>query len=84
MVNSIRTRGEPAECEFSVEKVDAYNGINSYLSSLSGTEVKTFEDIVAYNAQNAGTEGAEAGDIPAFPSGQVFSALCYICLPLMI
>lgn len=52
-------------------KVDAYNGINSYLSELSGTSIKTVEDIVTYNVENRGSEGAAPGDHPAFPSGQV-------------
>lgn len=54
-------------------KVDAYNGINAYLSQLSGTRMKTIEDIVKYNAENSGTEGANPGDHSAFPSGQVSS-----------
>lgn len=54
-------------------KVDAYNGINAYLSQLSGTQMKTIEDIVKYNAENPGTEGANPGHHPAFPSGQVSS-----------
>ena len=52
-------------------KVDAYNDINAYLSRLSGNSVNTIEDVVEFNAKNSGTEGAEMGDVPAFPSGQV-------------
>lgn len=52
-------------------KVDAYNGINLYLSELSETRMKTIEDIYNYNVQNCGTEGADPSDHPAFPSGQV-------------
>ena len=66
-----RELGEPTRSEFTVVKVDAYNGINAYLSELSGTRIKTVEDIIAYNIENRGTEGAGPGDHPAFPSGQV-------------
>jgi len=51
--------------------VEAYNGINAYLSELSGTSMKRFEDVIAYNDRNKGTEGAYPGDHPAFPRGQV-------------
>ncbi|KAF2230985.1 amidase signature enzyme [Viridothelium virens] len=62
--------GVPSESEFTIVKVEAYNGINEYLSKLSETDVKTLEDIVAYNLDNRGSEGAQCGDHPAFPSGQ--------------
>jgi len=52
-------------------KVDAYNGINTYLSGLSASPVKTIEDVLAFNESNTGTEGAQPGDLPAFASGQV-------------
>ncbi|KAF2180472.1 amidase [Zopfia rhizophila CBS 207.26] len=65
-----REYGEPDKSEFTVVKVDAYNGINAYLSELSHTEIKSIEDIVEYNIRNSGTEGANPGDHPAFPSGQ--------------
>lgn len=44
--------------------------MNSYLSELSNTSIKTFEDIVNYNIENRGTEGAYPGDHAAFPTGQ--------------
>ena len=66
-----REHGVPQRSEFSVVKVDAYNGINAYLSELSGTSTRTVEDIIAYNTENRGTEGASPGDHAAFPSGQV-------------
>ena len=65
------TYGKPSESEFSVVKVEAYKGINSYLSELSETRVKTLEDVIEYNEENSGTEGAKPGDLPAFPVGQV-------------
>ncbi len=66
-----RKRGEPSKSEFTVVKVDAYNGINTYLSGLSASPVKTIEDVLAFNESNTGTEGAQPGDLPAFASGQV-------------
>ena len=65
------TYGKPSESEFSVVEVEAYNGINSYLSELSGTRMKTLEDVIEYNEENSGTEGSKPGNHPAFPSGQV-------------
>ncbi|SLM35695.1 Amidase signature domain [Lasallia pustulata] len=62
--------GLPQRSEFSVVKVDAYNGINAYLSDLVDTATRTVEDIIAYNTENRGTEGASPGDHAAFPSGQ--------------
>lgn len=71
------TYGKPSESEFSVVKVEAYNGINSYLSELSDTRMKTLEDIIKYNQENSGTEGAEPGDHPAFPVGQVSHSIIF-------
>lgn len=65
------TYGKASESEFSVVKVEAYNGINSYLSEFSGRGMKTLENVIAYNQENSGTEGAKPGDHPAFPTGQV-------------
>ena len=59
-------------------KVEAYNGINSYLSELSDTRMKTLEDIIKYNQENSGTEGAEPGDHPAFPVGQVSHSIIFV------
>ena len=58
-------------------KVDAYNGINAYLSELSDTGIKSVEDIVQYNEDNTGTEGAYPGDHQAFPYGQVRLRVTY-------
>ena len=63
--------GRSSESESSVVNIEAYNGINSYLSELSDTRMKTLEDIVKYNRENSGTEGAKPGNHPAFPTGQV-------------
>ncbi|KAL8668968.1 MAG: hypothetical protein Q9168_006423 [Polycauliona sp. 1 TL-2023] len=63
-------RGEASGSEFTIVKTDAYSDISAYLSQLSGTAVKSVEDVLAFNIRNAGTEGAQPGDVPAFPSGQ--------------
>lgn len=73
------TYGKPSESEFSVVKVEAYNGINYYLSELSGTRMKSLKDVIAYNEENSGTEGAKPGDHPAFPTGQVTSGITLTC-----
>jgi len=66
------TRGYPNESEYTVVKVDFYNNIKSYLSELSNTQIRSVEDIVAYNYANDGTEGGNPWPlgIPAFYSGQ--------------
>ncbi|KAL9609292.1 MAG: hypothetical protein Q9167_005928 [Letrouitia subvulpina] len=65
-----REYGESNRSEFTVVKVEAYNSINAYLSELSDTPIKSLEDVVAYNDKYGGTEGANPGDVAAFPSGQ--------------
>ncbi|KAK3330769.1 amidase [Apodospora peruviana] len=63
--------GDPHRSEWTVVKVDAYNGINDYLQKwLVDSPVRSVEDIVEYNKQNNGTEGAEPGALPAYPDGQ--------------
>ena len=64
------THGKPSESEFTVVKVDAYNGINAYLSELSETSVRRLDDVIKYNDENSGTEGANPGDHAAYPTGQ--------------
>jgi amidase len=66
------TRGFPNESEYTVVKVDFYNNIKTYLSELSNTNIRSLEDIVAYNYANDGTEGGNPWPlgIPAFYSGQ--------------
>lgn len=51
------TRGYPNESEYTVAKTDMYNDMETYLSELSNTEIRSLEDIVQYNYDNAGTEG---------------------------
>lgn len=68
------TRGYPNESEYTVVAVDFYNNINTYLSELTNTDIRTLEDIVQYNYDNDGTEGGyeypDQGGVPAFASGQ--------------
>ncbi|EAT90519.2 hypothetical protein SNOG_02307 [Parastagonospora nodorum SN15] len=66
------TRGYPNESEYTVVKVDFYNNIKTYLSELQNTQIRSLEDIVAYNLANDGTEGGNPWPlgIPAFYSGQ--------------
>lgn len=66
------TRGYPNESEYTVVKVDFYNNIKAYLSELENTNIRSLEDIVAYNYANDGTEGGYPWPqgIPAFYSGQ--------------
>lgn len=68
------TRGYPNESEYTVVAVDFYNNINTYLSELNNTDIRSLEDIVQYNYDNDGSEGGyaypEEGGIPAFASGQ--------------
>ncbi|KAK1516624.1 amidase [Colletotrichum paranaense] len=66
------SRGYPNESEYTVVKVDFYNNINTYLSELENTDIKTFEDIIAFNYDNDGTEGGHPWPLgtAAFYSGQ--------------
>lgn len=66
------TRGYPNESEYTYVAVDFYNNIKSYLSELNNTQMRSLEDIVAYNYANDGTEGGYRSPlgIPAFKSGQ--------------
>ena len=65
-------RGYPNESEYTVVKVDFYNNIKTYLSELENTNIRSLEDIVAYNYANDGTEGGNPWPLgtPAFYSGQ--------------
>ena len=62
--------GASAKSEFTVVKVDAYNGINAYLGDLVDSPVRSLEDVIEYNRKNAGTEGGVPGVHPAYPDGQ--------------
>jgi len=62
--------GDTDKSEWTVAKVEAYNCINTYLGSLTQTTIRSLDDVVEYNKQNSGTEGANPGEVPAFPTGQ--------------
>lgn len=66
------TRGYPNESEYTYVAVDFYNNIKTYLAELNNTEMRSLEDIVAFNYANDGTEGGYPSPrgIPAFKSGQ--------------
>ncbi|CAE7031191.1 Glutamyl-tRNA amidotransferase subunit A [Pyrenophora teres f. teres] len=66
------TRGYANESEYTVIKVDFYNNIKTYLAELENTNIRSLEDIVAYNYANDGTEGGNPWPlgIAAFYSGQ--------------
>ncbi|GFN16513.1 hypothetical protein AtubIFM55763_010347 [Aspergillus tubingensis] len=64
------TRGYPNQSEYSYVKVDFYNNIRDYLAELNNTNMRSLEDIVQYNIDNAGSEGGVPGVNPAFASGQ--------------
>ncbi|KAF9072329.1 amidase signature domain-containing protein [Rhodocollybia butyracea] len=64
------TRGFPNESEATYIKVDFYNNIRDYLAELNNTNIRSLEDIVQYNLDNAGSEGGLPGVNPAFASGQ--------------
>ena len=68
-----RELGGPSKSEYTVVTTEAYDALRDYLSELSNTNIKTLEDVVAFNIENRGTEGAFPGDHPAFPTGQVNS-----------
>jgi hypothetical protein len=66
-----REHGKEEVSEFTINKVECYYLMNAYLSKLKNTNIKTVEDVVRFNNENAGSQGAKPGDHPAFPSGQV-------------
>ncbi|KAG9844886.1 amidase, partial [Aureobasidium melanogenum] len=62
--------GKEEVSEFTINKVECYYLMNEYLGKLKNTNIKTVEDVVRFNDENAGSQGANPGDHPAFPSGQ--------------
>ncbi|RCI16922.1 hypothetical protein L249_3056 [Ophiocordyceps polyrhachis-furcata BCC 54312] len=56
--------------EYTYVKVDFYRNIETYLSKLGNTSIRTLQDIVDYNNDNSHTEGGIPGTHPAFYSGQ--------------
>ncbi|CAK1361316.1 putative amidase [Cercospora beticola] len=66
------TRGFPNESEYTYIKVDFYRDLKNYLAELNNTNMRSLEDIVAYNYLNDGSEGGNPWPLgnPAFYSGQ--------------
>ncbi|GAB7352243.1 hypothetical protein MBLNU459_g2714t1 [Dothideomycetes sp. NU459] len=64
------SKTKPERSEITVNKVECYYLMNRYLNKLENTPMKSIEDIVRFNDDNPGTEGANPGDHPAFPDGQ--------------
>ncbi|KAI9703714.1 MAG: hypothetical protein M1836_007484 [Candelina mexicana] len=64
------TRGRPNESKYTVVKVDFYNNIATYLSTLTNRNIKSLEDIVQYNIDNIGSGGGLSNTVSAFASGQ--------------
>ncbi|KAL8709204.1 MAG: hypothetical protein Q9225_007489 [Loekoesia sp. 1 TL-2023] len=64
------TRGYPNESEYTYIKVDFYNNLQTYLSELSNTTIRSLADVVRFNNDHAITEGAYPNLNPAFASGQ--------------
>lgn len=68
------TRGRPNESEYTYVKVDFYRNIETYLSEVSNTKIRTLQDIVKYNNDYDGAEGGypytDGRGHPAFVSGQ--------------
>ncbi|KAL8856773.1 MAG: hypothetical protein Q9178_006610 [Gyalolechia marmorata] len=64
------TRGRPNESEYTYIKVDFYNNLQTYLSELTNTTIKSVADVVRFNNDHPYVEGAEPNLNPAFASGQ--------------
>ncbi|KAF2760972.1 amidase family protein [Pseudovirgaria hyperparasitica] len=58
--------------EFSVVKVEFYQGLRKYLATLEGNkgQILSLEDVVAYNIKYTNEEGGLPGTHPAWPTGQ--------------
>ncbi|KIY51573.1 amidase family protein [Fistulina hepatica ATCC 64428] len=56
--------------EYTIVTVDFYNNIRDYLSELSNTNIRSLEDIMAFNDVYTILEGGIANSTPAFESGQ--------------
>ncbi|EEP77697.1 conserved hypothetical protein [Uncinocarpus reesii 1704] len=63
-------RGYANESEYTIMKVDFYNDLRAYLSELENTNIRSLEDVVQYNYDNSGTEGASPHAHPAWAAGQ--------------
>ncbi|KAH7163453.1 amidase [Dactylonectria estremocensis] len=66
------TLGHPEQSEFTVVKIDFYNDVKNYLSTLSANpfNIVGLEDIVSYNKKHADEEGGLPSRHGAWPTGQ--------------
>lgn len=62
----------PTESELTVVKTDFYNDIKDYLSTLTANplNIRSLEDIIAFNREHADEEGGLPGRHDAWPAGQ--------------
>ena len=75
MISNSKTRDyppHPAESELTVVKTDFYNDIKDYLAGLAGNplNIRSLEDIIAFNRKHADEEGGIPGRHDAWPTGQ--------------
>lgn len=75
MLSDLTTRNyppQPSESELTVVKTDFYNDIKDYLSTLAENplNIRSLEDIIAFNREHADEEGGIAGRHDAWPTGQ--------------
>ncbi|PPJ56972.1 hypothetical protein CBER1_00492 [Cercospora berteroae] len=70
--NRHHSRFSQRESEYTYIKVDFYRDLKKYLAELNNTNMRSSEDIVAYNYLNDGSEGGNPWPLgnPAFYSGQ--------------
>ncbi|KAI2028217.1 hypothetical protein LOZ04_000938 [Ophidiomyces ophidiicola] len=63
---------KPYLSEFNIVRTEFYNGLQEYLSNLitNPNQIKTLEDVVAYNQRHAEAEGGYPNIHPCWPSGQ--------------
>ncbi|KAK1757326.1 putative amidase family protein [Echria macrotheca] len=64
-------RGTDRTAEWTVAKVDGYNGMTEYLQELEESKVRSVEDVVEFNKEHDEEEGANPGTMPnVYPKGQ--------------
>ena len=64
--------GIASESELTVVKTDFYNDIRNYLATLAENpyNIRSLEDIIAFNREHADEEGGLPGRHDAWPTGQ--------------
>lgn len=65
-------KDRPDQSEFTVVKTEFYNDLKTYLAGLAANphNIKSLEDVVAYNTRYTDKEGGLPGTHPAWPKGQ--------------